>query len=155
MLRKSLTGVFVLLYALSIIWMVSLALTRTDPSNYVNIVMLVTGVVSGGILLFSDVCVLLRRYWSSSVVWVAMIVWLAFLIWFSWFSQSSPFIQRDFYSRDLNQLIADRRRFTIYAVVGFVILFSWYASFMLFWRYQGLHGLSISDGTEKNKGAER
>jgi hypothetical protein len=70
---------------------------------------------------------------SVSFVRGAMVLWLAFLIWFGWFSDSSPFIRRYFYSNDLNQLIADRLRFKVYGVVEFIILFSWYGSFMLLW----------------------
>jgi len=136
MLRKFLTRSFQFLYALSIIWMVLLAFLRTDPSIFANKAMLVTCVLSGGFLLLSDAAFFSKRYVSVSFVRGAMVLWLAFLIWFGWFSDSSPFIRRYFYSNDLNQLIADRLRFKVYGVVEFIILFSWYGSFMLLWWHR-------------------
>jgi len=91
MLRRILISTYLLLYALSIMWMVALVLMRADRSGYFNKSVLVLGALTGALLLLSNVGFLVRRRWFPSAVWVVMIAWSAFLTWFSWFSDGSPF----------------------------------------------------------------
>ena len=95
-----------------IAWIVCIAWARTDFSDYVEIAMLTISAVSGGILIFSGASFFLRKTWPRSVIWMALTLWLAFLTWFSWFSSSALFIQHFAHSHDVNQMVADSRRFS-------------------------------------------
>jgi hypothetical protein len=134
MLRRILISTYLLLYALSIMWMVAVVLMRADRSGHFNKSVLVLGVLTGALLLLSNLGFLLRRRWFPSAVWVVMIAWSAFLSWFSWFSDGSPFIQHEVHSFDLNQLAAESRHFRTVAVLNFSILLFWFWSYMLLWR---------------------
>src|SRR5882724_9594932 len=100
MSRRFLAYAYLLLYALSVMWMVALILRRADPSGYFNKAVLASGVFGGVLLLLSTIGLLLKTHRFTSVAWVAMSIWSAFLIWFSWFSDGSPFIQHEFHSFD-------------------------------------------------------
>jgi hypothetical protein len=134
MLRKILTYAYLVLYALSIMWMAALVVMRADPSGYLNKAVLALGIISGVLLLFSLVGFPLRRRRFSLTMWVGMSIWSAFLIWFSWFSDGSPFIQHEVHSSDLNQLAAESHRFKVRATLSFSVLLLWFWSYMLFWR---------------------
>lgn len=142
MWRRFLTYAYLLLYALSVIWMVALILRRADLSGYFNKAVLTLGVFASVLLLLSNLGFFLARKRSSSVVWGAMSIWSMFLTWFSWFSDGSPFIQHEFHYSDLNQLAAESHRFKCYAILSFFILLFWFWSYLLLWR----HRLSATDG---------
>lgn len=134
--RRILISTYLLLYALSIMWALAVVLMRADRSGYFNKSVLVFGVLTGALLLLSNLGSLLGRRWFPSSVWVVMIAWSAFLSWFSWFSDGSPFIQHEVHSFDPIQLAAESRHFRTVAVFNFSILLLWFGSYMLLWRYR-------------------
>lgn len=136
MVRKILIFTYLLLYALSIMWMVALVLMRADPSGLFNKTVLVLGVLAAILLLLSNLGFILRRRWPHSAVWIAMIAWSAFLSWFSWLSDGSPFIQHEVHSFDLSQLAAESHRFKVVAVLNFLILLFWFWSYILLWWHR-------------------
>jgi len=135
MLRRILIFTYLLLYALSIMWTLAVVLMRADRSGYFNKSVLLLGVLTGVLLLLSNLGSFLGRRWFPSAVWVVMIAWSAFLSWFSWFSDGSPFIQHEVHSFDPNQLAAESRHFRTVAVLSFSILLFWFWSYMLLWRH--------------------
>lgn len=145
MSRKVLTNAYLLLYGLSILWMVALVMRRADPSGYVNKAILASGVITAVLLLFSDICLLLRRRWFSSVFWGTMTLWSAFLTWFSWFSDGSPFIQHEFHSLDLNELAVESHQFRVIAISSFFVLISWFWSYALLWHRETLRDRGITN----------
>jgi hypothetical protein len=138
MLRRILISTYLLLYTLSIMWALAVVLMRADRSGYFNKSVLVLGVLTGALLLLSNLGSLFGKRWFPSAVWVVMIAWSAFLSWFGWFSDGSPFIQHEVHSFDPNQLAAESHHFRTVAVFNFSLLLFWFWSYIFLWWHRRL-----------------
>ena len=133
MLRKFLVSTYLLLYVLSILWMIALVLTRVDSSGFLNKVMLVSGSSAGTLLCVSAFNLLAKKWKSAAAIWIAMIVWLSFLTWFLWFSNDSPLIQHEVHTFDPTEMAIESHHFKVNAIITFLALLFWFLGYAFVW----------------------